>query len=81
MSKHYFQINYPNRDKPSDDAVEISLCDIRAADNIRVWYDFDRDGWVIEQPSISSWPAGDTVCDEGWTEAAFCPAWQFDQHH
>ena len=55
-------------------AVEISLSDVRASDGIRVEYDFDRDGWVIMQPSqISCGP--DEEFDEQWTETAFVQSW------
>lgn len=55
--------------------ILVSLMDIRAADDIRISYDFDRDGWVIEQASIFAWPAGDEVCDPDWQEVAFIEAW------
>lgn len=55
--------------------VEVSLCDVRAADSIRASYDFDRDGWKIEQASKFEWDANDTVCDRDWQEVAFVQAW------
>lgn len=30
-------------------SIQISLGDVRAADNIRIQYDFERDGWSIQQ--------------------------------
>lgn len=39
-------LHYP-RVEGNDQAIEINLMDVRAADNIRVTYDHDRDGWVI----------------------------------
>jgi hypothetical protein len=30
--------------------IEVGLLDVRASDGIRVSYDFDRDGYMIEQP-------------------------------
>lgn len=56
-------------------AVEVGLMDVRAADSIRVEYDFIRDGYVIKQASIFSWPAGDTACDQDWQEVAFVKSW------
>jgi len=53
---------------------QIGLIDVRAADDIRVSYNFERNGWKIEQPSICEWKADDKVCDQGWTEVAFIPA-------
>jgi hypothetical protein len=54
--------------------IEVGLCDVRAADSIRISYDFNRDGYVIEQAA---------PCDEGddeeatpdWQEVAFVRAW------
>lgn len=55
--------------------IEVTLSDVRAADGIRVHYDFDRDGWVIEQASTFSWDADDEKCDPDWQEVAFIQAW------
>lgn len=55
--------------------VEIGLMHVRAADSIRISYDFARDGWKIEQASTFSWAADDKVCDEDWQEVAFVDAW------
>lgn len=58
--------------------VEIGLEHVRAADSIRVSYDFARDGWKIEQASVFEWDCDDTECDRGWVEVGFCKAWQFE---
>jgi hypothetical protein len=55
--------------------IEIGLSDVRAADNIRVSYDFDRDGWVVEQAAVFEWECNDPVCDADWQEVAFIRAW------
>ncbi len=55
--------------------VELGLMDVRAADSIRVSYDFKRDGWKIEQASTFEWTADDKVCDPDWQEVAFIQAW------
>lgn len=55
--------------------VEIELEDVRAADSIRIHYDFERDGYVIEQACRFEWDADDTICDPGWEEVAFVRAW------
>jgi len=55
--------------------VEVSLVDVRAADSVRVSYDFDRDGWVIEQASVFSWGPDDEENDPDWQEVAFVKAW------
>lgn len=59
--------------------VCIGLEDVRAADDIRISYDFDRDGWKIEQASIHSWDIDDEVCDPDWQEVAFVQAWMRSQ--
>lgn len=55
--------------------IEIGLMDVRAADSIRVSYDFGRDGWVIEQASKFAWGAREDV-DPDWKEVAFVQAWE-----
>ncbi|MCK9556295.1 hypothetical protein M0R36_10890 [bacterium] len=56
-------------------AIVIGLMDVRAADDIRVSYDKERDGWKIEQASTFKWEADDPVCDPDWQEVAFIQAW------
>lgn len=53
----------------------IGLMDVRAADDIRISYDKDRDGWKIEQASTFEWKWGDKICDLDWQEVAFVQAW------
>jgi len=61
----------------SDDAakfIQIGLIDVRAADDIRVSYDFDRDGYLIEQPTATE----EQFIEDGdwrWREVAFVPSW------
>ena len=68
---------YPRtHDDPEMKQVTIGLCDVRAADDIQISYDFDRDGYVIKQASIFSWSGDDPVCDPDYQEVAFIQAWQ-----
>lgn len=67
------ELMYPDRDTPH--TVEVGLCDVRAADSIRIFYDFQRDGWVIQQAAIFEWTIEDPVCDSDWQEVAFVQAW------
>lgn len=60
----------------------IGLSCVRAADSIRVSYDFERvsydferDGLKIEQASIFEWEIEDDVCDPDWQEVAFIQVW------
>lgn len=53
----------------------IGLIDVRSADDIRISYDKDRDGWKIEQASTFVWESNDKLCDPDWQEVAFIQAW------
>lgn len=68
-------IEYPRNDEHRINTIEIGICDVRAADNIRITYDFDRDGWSIQQASTFEWNIDDSVCDQDWQEVAFVQAW------
>lgn len=57
------------------DTIEVGLMHVRAADSIRIRYDFERDGYAILQASTFAWEADDKVCDEDWQEVAFIEAW------
>jgi hypothetical protein len=72
------EIMYPRSSKV--DTIQIGLCDVRAADDIRIQYDFVRDGWVIYQsrdyhPHIEGNSYG---LEEEWFESAFLPAWKYE---
>lgn len=54
--------------------LELGLIDVRAADSIRVGYDFERDGWSVQQASRFIW-RDDEESDPGWQEVAFAKAW------
>ena len=72
----YLELFYPRNGEPN--AVRdfvIGLSDVRAADDIRISYDFGRDGWKIEQASVFEWDGDDEVCDPDWQEVAFVKAW------
>lgn len=65
---------YPRSDnRPKH--VEVGLLDVRAADEIRISYDFDRDGWKIEQQQRFRFPEEDKERDPMWKEVAFVQAW------
>ena len=55
--------------------IEVGLMDVRAADNIRITYDFERDGYSIQQARRFAWSGDDPVCDPDWQEVAFVQAW------
>ena len=56
--------------------IKIGLIDVRAADDIRISYDFERDGYKIEQASKFEWTEFDEdPLDHDWQEVAFVGAW------
>lgn len=59
--------------------VEVGLVDVRATDGIRISYDFERDGWVVEQ-NAPTWVDKGSHLDtqDNWTEVAFCGAWALE---
>lgn len=59
--------------------VELGLVDVRAADPLRIEYDFDRDGWVVKQASRFTFEADDEKQDQDWQEVAFIRAWAREQ--
>lgn len=63
---------YPNL-QGNVDTIEIGLTDVRCADEIRIKYDYDRDGWAIYQSTgkIEEW--GIYPFDD-WKEVAFINA-------
>jgi hypothetical protein len=67
-------IYYPNAVGNNYKAVQVELCDVRAADGIRISYDFDRDGWKIEQAQVFEWDGKDVFCDPEYKEVAFVKA-------
>lgn len=60
--------------------IQVGLYDVRAADDIQISYDFDRDGWVVKQASTFQWDADDEVCNPDWQEVAFIQAWGRAKH-
>ncbi len=74
------ELNYPSMNDEHNkfqgwNHIQIGLMHVRAADNIRVSYDFDRDGWKIQQAQVFSWEIDDKDCDPLWKEVAFVRAW------
>ena len=59
--------------------LTVGISTVRASDGIRIHYDFERDGYSIEQPQQLAWSADGKVCDEKWTETAFVQSWHFEK--
>ena len=66
-------LKYPDINKIK--YLEFNQESVRASDGIRISYEYDRDGYKIEQASKFQWDCDDTVCDRDWQEVAFIPAW------
>ena len=69
------ELYYPRIEEEKIKFIEVGLTDVRAADNIRISYDFGRDGYKIEQASIFEWEMNDEECNQDWQEVAFIKAW------
>ena len=71
----HVEFAYPRQNKKIQH-IEIGLSDVRASDGIRVRYDFERDGYVIEQPILKATKKdGYTQCDDEWHEVFFAKSW------
>lgn len=64
---------YPNIDTRPVKAFEIGLTSVRAATDIRVEFDFERDGWVISRRIEKEGPIEEGDEPGRWDEAAFIP--------
>lgn len=69
----YTDLWYPRTEESPVKFIEIGLMDVRATDNVRVSFDFEADGWKIEQDENIE----DTDIDSepSWVQVAFVPAW------
>ena len=54
--------------------IEVHLIDVRGNDGLRLYFDFARDGWVIQQASKSEWSADEPI-DYDWQEVGFMQGW------
>lgn len=81
----HIELTYPPRsdaDNKNNQCRYIHLDQesVRASDGIRVHYDYDRDGFVIEQPQPRMKKLGPKEYDslEDWIEVGFFQSWRFD---
>lgn len=72
----HYELHYPGV-SGNPEAIQIGMMHVRASDDLRISYDFDRDGWKIEQAGVFSWPEGEEP-DSDWQEVAFVRAWARD---
>lgn len=66
-------LSYPEIE-PNPDAVRVGLEDVRAADDIMIRYDFDRDGYAITRER-TRWVDQRIQRTGEVVEVAFIPAW------
>lgn len=69
------ELTYP---EVPENAIKYVIFDqesVRASDGIRLSYDYDRDGYRIEQARRFTWTTEDMECDKDWQEVAFVKAW------
>jgi len=71
------ELNYPRTEAALTKFIEVGLCDVRAADSIRIDYDYDRDGWRIMQQAFNE--HGGASEPEDWHEVYFAQAWQLEK--
>lgn len=80
----HVDLTYPPRDEVEAEKlgtirhVVIDQESVRASDGIRVHYDYQRDGFVIEQASTFEWNSEEeSNADnaEDWQEVAFVQSW------
>lgn len=63
---------YPRQYKAQ--TVRVGLIDVRAADDLVIRFDFERDGWVICMDATREQPGFMEVVEPA-QEVAFIPAW------
>lgn len=66
---------YPEIHNKEKSTLIIEMDHVRSVDGIRIKYDSERDGWIIEQASIFEWDINDNICDPDWQEVSFIGAW------
>jgi hypothetical protein len=53
---------------------------VRASDGVRLYYDYQRDGFVVEQPRpYMKLIDGCYHCEQTWIEVGFFESWKFDR--
>lgn len=77
VSEHEVTVNlmYP---KQGEDKVTIALYHVRAADDLTVQYDFNRDGWVMTREVCKHTEEGGIESLGIWVEVGFVPSWTME---
>lgn len=62
--------------------IEIGLSDVRASDGIKIHYDFERDGYVVEQPYYIEIDKGTYIDrEQHWEETGFFQSWALEDNN
>jgi len=78
------ELMFPPRTDGEDNAnaryVLVNQSSVRASDGVRLFYDYDRDGFVVQQPRVRMIKISDGGYDsvEDWTEVGFFQSWALD---
>jgi len=61
--------------------IVINQESVRASDGVRLHYNYDRDGFVVQQPTHQLRAIGNNSYDDDiiWIEVGFFPSWRFDK--
>lgn len=72
-----FDFIYPRVDERPGrvQTITVGLEDVRAANDITIRFDFERDGWVITSDTKFMWSDGEDTHDTRPEEVAFIPAY------
>lgn len=62
----HVDVYYPKINKIN--TVQVCLVDVRAADDVRIYFDFDLNQWIVQQEF-----------DNGWKDVARLPATRREQ--
>lgn len=59
--------------------VQVNQESVRASDGVRLYYDFERDGFVVQQPKFRTVETGPMSSEEvtDWIEVGFFQSWHF----
>ena len=80
----HVELTYPPRSEEESEKegqirhVLVDQESVRASDGIRMHYDYERDGWSIEQASRFQWETEEQANApnaEDWQEVAFVQSW------
>jgi hypothetical protein len=69
----HINLDFPRDPRSTCTEIRVGLLDVRAADDLIIDYDFERDGWRIRMATVHE-SLDDMARDPKLVEVAFCPA-------